>query len=101
MLCQQYLLRCCLDTIESLKEEEFDALYGDELDFSTACSDGNIVSVKGSGAQLSVDFETRLEYCQLVKKIRMFEFIDQVYVPWLDFNYVTLTHLEVNSDWSS
>ena len=67
-----------VDTIESLIKEEFDALYGDELDFTTACSDGNIVSVKDNGSHLSVDYETRLEYCQLVKKIRMFEFIDQV-----------------------
>jgi hypothetical protein len=61
-----------------MKKEDFDAMYGDDLDFTTACSDGSIVPVKSDGAQLLVDYEARLEYCQLVKKSRMLEFIDQV-----------------------
>jgi hypothetical protein len=61
-----------------MKKEEFDAMYGHDLDFTTACSDGSIVSVKGGGPQLLVDYEARLEYCLLVKKIRMMEFNDQV-----------------------
>ena len=67
-----------LDNIESIKREEFDSIYGHDLDFTTACSDGSVVSVKDNGNELLVDYEVRLEYCQLVKKIRMLEFIDQV-----------------------
>ena len=66
------------DNIESIKKEEFDAMYCHDLTFTTACSDDSIESVKDDGRQLLVDYEARLEYCQLVKKIRMFEFIDQV-----------------------
>lgn len=61
-----------------MKKKEFDAMYGHDLDFTTAFSDGTIEPVKENGHQLRVDYETRLEYCQLVKKRRMMEFLDQV-----------------------
>ncbi|XP_028406216.1 uncharacterized protein LOC114528733 isoform X2 [Dendronephthya gigantea] len=67
-----------INNFESMKREEFDATYGKDLDFTTAFSDGTIESVKENGHQLLVDYETRLEYCQLVKKSRMMEFLDQI-----------------------
>ena len=54
-------------------------MYGHDLDFTTACSDGRVVALKDDDGQLSVDYEARLQYCQCVRKARMLEFIDQVY----------------------
>lgn len=54
-------------------------MYGNDLDFSTTCSDGRAVELKDDDGQLSVDYEARMEYCQCVRKARMLEFIDQVY----------------------
>lgn len=67
-----------INNIEMVDRQEFSEVYATDLDFITALSDGSVVEVKDGGYQVQVDYDARLEYCELVKKTRMMESINQV-----------------------
>ena len=41
-------------------------------------SDGSVIDVKDEGSQIQVDYDDHFEYCELVRKTRMMESINQV-----------------------
>ena len=67
-----------IERIESMDKESYDAHFSEERVWTTVLSDGSTVSLKPDGADLSVRYEDRLEYCAMVKKLRMTEADKQV-----------------------
>jgi len=72
-----------LESMKTIDEDEFKAYFGDELMWTAALSDGNVVHLK-PGHDDSVHFNDRLSYISLVKQARMNESRHQVghiYLP--------------------
>ena len=67
-----------IESIESMDKEGYDAYFSEERVWTTVLSDGSTVPLKPDGADLSVRYEDRLEYCAIVKKLRMTEADKQV-----------------------
>ena len=62
-----------IDSIETMEKELFNTTFAGALNFTTVLSNGVTVNLVPGGDDRYVTYEDRLEYCQLVKQIRMKE----------------------------
>ena len=67
-----------IDSIETMEMEKFEASFSGCLNFVTVLSNGTTVSLLPGGEDRQVMYDDRLEYCQLVKEIRMKEVVHQI-----------------------
>ncbi|XP_046857635.1 uncharacterized protein LOC124451045 [Xenia sp. Carnegie-2017] len=65
-----------INNIEVITKNDFETQFGTDLDYTTANSDGTIITVKHCDTM--VNYESRFEYCELVKKARMMESLEQI-----------------------
>ena len=62
-----------IDSIECMTRETFDSTFAGVLNFTTVLSNGTTVNLVPNGEERYVTYDDRLEYCQLVKDVRMGE----------------------------
>lgn len=67
-----------IDSIEGMTREIFDATFAGVLNFTTVLSNGTTVHLVPNGEERFVTYDDRLEYCQLVKDVRMGESKSQI-----------------------
>ncbi len=67
-----------LDNMGAMDEDAFDAYFEGERTWTTVLSDGTAVSLRPDGADITVLYGERKEYCQLVMDIKMKESNEQV-----------------------
>jgi E3 ubiquitin-protein ligase HECTD3 len=62
-----------IDSLEGMTREIFDSTFADILNFTAVLSNGETVDLVPNGENRYVTYDDRLEYCQLVKDVRMKE----------------------------
>lgn len=62
-----------IDSIEGMEQSLFDSTFAGVLNFTTVLSNGKTVPLVSGGEDRYVTYDDRLEYCQLVKDVRMKE----------------------------
>lgn len=65
--------------MEKYSREEYDSKYAESRTWTCTLSDGTLCTLKDGGSDKCVTFDERLEYCEMVKKVRMSESDKQVY----------------------
>lgn len=68
-----------LETIEKLDKNEYESSYS-EITWSCTLSDGTLHKLKEDGNLKPVAYDERIDYCDQVKKIRMNESDNQVFL---------------------
>ncbi|XP_072048843.1 E3 ubiquitin-protein ligase HECTD3-like isoform X2 [Amphiura filiformis] len=66
------------ETIEKMDKETFTAHFADELTYTTVLSDHRLVDLKNNGSGVKVQYEERMEFCQLMQEARTQESSAQV-----------------------
>lgn len=67
-----------IDSIEGMEKGKFDSTFLGVLNFTTVLSNGDTVDLVPEGEGKLVSYEDRLQYCELVKEIRMKESEKQI-----------------------
>lgn len=67
-----------MNEIEKMDKDSYDAYFGGMRTWTVVLSDGTSVPLKPNGNQLTVLYEERLEYVQLVREARLNEIKQQV-----------------------
>lgn len=67
-----------MNEIEKMDKDSYDAYFHGERTWNVILSDGTSVPLKPNGNQLTVLYEERLEYVQLVREARLSEMKHQV-----------------------
>ena len=67
-----------IDNMGGMDEDAFDAYFEGERTWTTVLSDGTAVPLRPDGADMTVLYDEREEYCELVKETRMKESNEQV-----------------------
>lgn len=67
-----------LDSIEKMDKEDYDLKYANEITWSCVLSDGTMHKLQSNGNLKYVTYEERLEYCELVKSVRLAESDKQI-----------------------
>ena len=67
-----------VDSIESMQQDNFEEMFEGALNFTTVLSNGDTVNLVPSGEERFVTYNDRLEYCELVKEVRMKESEKQI-----------------------
>ena len=62
-----------VDSIETMSREKFDESFNGVLKFTTVSSNGEAISLIPDGAEKQVTYDSRLEYCKIVKEKRLSE----------------------------
>lgn len=77
-----FLLQCdevnFLEAMENMDKETFDFRFGEDLVYTTLLSDGQMVELIPGGSNISVCYEDRSKFIQLVQKARLEESRQQV-----------------------
>lgn len=61
-----------------MDKEDYDLKYANEITWSCVLSDGTMHKLQSNGNLKYVTYEERLEYCELVKSVRLAESDKQV-----------------------
>lgn len=64
--------------MENMDKETFDFRFGEDLVYTTLLSDGQMVELIPGGSNISVCYEDRSKFIQLVQKARLEESRQQV-----------------------
>ncbi|XP_053549532.1 E3 ubiquitin-protein ligase HECTD3 isoform X2 [Bombina bombina] len=72
------LLVKLLEMMEQMDKETFGFKFGEELTYTTVLSDQRMVDLISGGSNISVRYEDRMEFIEMVKKARLEESKDQV-----------------------
>ena len=67
-----------IDSIEGMEREKFESTFLGVLNFTAVLSNGDTVDLVPDGENRLVSYDDRLEYCKLVKKVRMKESEKQI-----------------------
>ena len=67
-----------IDSLEGMDREKFEGTFSEILNFTTVLSNGDTVELVPDGENRYVSYDDRLEYCRLVKEVRMKETEKQV-----------------------
>lgn len=67
-----------LEAMENMDKETFEFRFGEDLVFTTLLSDGQMVELIPGGSNISVCYEDRSRFIQLVQKARLEESRQQV-----------------------
>lgn len=59
--------------MEKLSLKEYESKYGQSRTWTCTLSDGTLYKLKENTSENFVTFNERLEYCELVKRVRMNE----------------------------
>ena len=65
--------------MEKINKQDYELKYGELRTWTCLLSDGSVHKLKEDGADKLVSYEERLEYCDMVKQVRMNEADKQVY----------------------
>ncbi|KAM9326144.1 E3 ubiquitin-protein ligase HECTD3 [Gastrophryne carolinensis] len=72
------LLVKLLEMMELMDKDTFEEKFGGELTYTTVLSDQHMVELVPGGSNISVRYEDRLEFIQMVQKVRLEESKEQV-----------------------
>ena len=64
--------------MENMDKETFDFRFGEDLVYTTLLSDGQMVELIPGGSNISVGYEDRSKFIELVQKARLEESRQQV-----------------------
>ena len=67
-----------IDSIEGMEREKFERTFLGVLNYTTVLSNGDTVDLVPEGEDRLVGYDDRLEYCRLVKEVRMKESENQI-----------------------
>ncbi|XP_008290022.1 E3 ubiquitin-protein ligase HECTD3 [Stegastes partitus] len=67
-----------LDSMENMDRETFEFMFGEELEYTTLLSDGQMVELIPGGSNVPVRYEDRSEFSRLVQKARLEESKQQI-----------------------
>uniref|UniRef100_A0A8C5QDY3 E3 ubiquitin-protein ligase HECTD3 n=1 Tax=Leptobrachium leishanense TaxID=445787 RepID=A0A8C5QDY3_9ANUR len=72
------LLVKLLEMMEIMDKDIFDFKFGEDLTYTTVLSDQRMVELIPGGANISVCYEDRMEFIQMVQRVRLDESKDQI-----------------------
>ena len=67
-----------IEHMEKINKNDYELKYGELRTWTCLLSDGTVYKLKEDGADKLVSYEERLEYCEMVKRVRMNESDKQV-----------------------